>query len=163
MSEIADSKANILLSVNTIIISIALTVLIPKLDSPKNIHLMIPTLVLIIFSVTTIVFAILSTRPKVTQGTFTREEVKQKKVNILFFGNFFRMPLQEYEWAINELMDDKEGLYNALTKDLYYLGLVLNKKYSLLRIAYGIFMIGLIISVLVFVFSFYQANLGTKF
>ncbi|MFV8342788.1 Pycsar system effector family protein [Flavobacterium sp. XS2P39] len=154
LSGIADSKANILLSVNAIIISIALSTLIPKLDSPKNVHLMVPTFVMLMSSVITIIFAILSTRPKVTKGVFTRQDIEDKKVNLLFFGNFYKMPLDEYQWAMNEMMKDKEYLYNSMIKDLYFLGLVLEKKYRLLRIAYNFFMIGIIVSVVAFVIAF---------
>jgi len=154
LSDIADSKANILLSVNAIIISVSLSTLIPKLDSPTNAHLIIPTFVLMMFSVICIIFAILSTRPKVTSGTFTRKDIEDKKVNLLFFGNFYKMPLDEYEWAVNEMMKDSSYLYGSMIKDLYFLGLVLNRKYKLLRITYTIFMIGIITSVLAFVFAF---------
>ena len=154
LSEIADSKANILLSVNAIIISIALTTLIPKLDSPSNAHLITPTLVMMIFSVISIIFAILSTRPKVTSGTFTRKDIEDKKVNLLFFGNFYKMPLEEYEWAVNEMMKDREYLYGSMIKDLYFLGKVLNRKYALLRTTYTIFMIGIIVSVGFFIYAF---------
>ncbi|MDV6168762.1 DUF5706 domain-containing protein [Flavobacterium sp. DG1-102-2] len=154
LSDIADSKANILLSVNAIIISVSLSTLIPKLDSPSNAHLVLPTFVLMVFSVTSIIFAILSTRPKVTSGTFTRKDIEDRKVNLLFFGNFYKMPLQEYEWAMNEMMKDGDYLYGSMIKDLYFLGLVLNRKYKLLRITYTIFMIGIITSVLAFVFAF---------
>jgi predicted metal-dependent HD superfamily phosphohydrolase len=158
LSGIADSKANILLSVNAIIISIALSSLIPKLDSIGNAHLVMPTFVMLMFSVVSIIFAILSTRPKVTSGVFTRQDIEDRKVNLLFFGNFYRMPLKEYEWAVNEMMNDNEYLYNSLIKDLYFLGLVLEKKYRLLRITYNIFMIGIIISVIAFVFAFYSVR-----
>lgn len=154
LSEIADSKANIMISVNAIIISVALTTLIPKLDSPANTHLMIPTLVLVLFSVITIVFAILSTRPKVTEGTFTRDDIDARKINLLFFGNFHKMPLDEYNWAMNEMMKDRKYLYDSMIKDLYYLGLVLHKKYKLLRVTYNIFMIGIIVSVAAFIYAF---------
>lgn len=154
LSSIADSKANILLSVNAIIISIALSTLIPKLDSPSNAHLMIPTFIMLISSVITIIFAILSTRPKVTKGVFTRQDIENKKVNLLFFGNFYKMPLEEYQWAMNEMMKDKEYLYNTMIKDLYFLGLVLEKKYRLLRITYNFFMIGIILSVISFIIAF---------
>lgn len=162
LSEIADSKANILLSVNAIIISIVLSSLIPKLDAPRNYHLIVPTFILLMSSVVSIIFAIISTRPKVTSGSFTRDEVQQKKVNILFFGNFYKMPLSEYEWAMNELMKDRDALYNTLTKDLYYLGLVLNRKYKLLRITYGIFMTGIIVSVIAFVWAFLDFTFGNS-
>jgi predicted metal-dependent HD superfamily phosphohydrolase len=154
LSDIADSKANILLSVNAIIISIALSSLIPKLDAPANSHLIIPTFIMMLFSTTSIVFAILSTRPKVTTGVFTRKDIEDRKVNLLFFGNFYKMPHAEYEWAVNEMMKDKAYLYNSMIKDLYFLGLVLHRKYSLLRITYNIFMIGIIASVASFVYAF---------
>ena len=154
LSGIADSKANILLSVNAIIISIALSTIIPKLDSPKNAHLVVPTFIMLISSVVTIIFAILSTRPKVTTGVFTREDIEAKKINLLFFGNFYKMPLEEYDWAMNEMMKDKDYLYSTMIKDLYYLGLVLQRKYNLLRIAYNLFMIGIIVTVISFVIAF---------
>ncbi|MGK4567949.1 Pycsar system effector family protein [Flavobacterium sp. 3HN19-14] len=154
LSQIADSKANILLSVNAIIISIALSTLIPKLDSPGNAHLVMPTFIMLMFSVVCIIFAILSTRPKVTSGAFTRKEVGEKQINLLFFGNFYKMPLDEYQWAMNEMMKDKDYLYNSMIKDLYFLGLVLHRKYKLLRITYNIFMVGIIISVIAFVIAF---------
>jgi predicted metal-dependent HD superfamily phosphohydrolase len=154
LSGIADSKANILLSVNAIIISIALSTIIPKLDNPKYVHLMIPTLIMIVSSVTTIIFAILSTRPKVTKGIFTRQDIEEKKVNLLFFGNFYKMPLQEYQWAMNEMMKDKAYIYNTMIKDLYFLGVVLERKYRLLRVAYNFFMFGIVITVLSFIIAF---------
>jgi len=159
LSEIADSKANILLSVNAIIISIALSTLIPKLDSPTNAHLIIPTFIMLVFSVVCIVFAILSTRPKITSGKFTREDIENKKVNLLFFGNFYKMPYEEYQWAINELLKDKDYLYTSMTKDLYYLGLVLERKYRWLRITYNIFMFGIIASSIAFVVAFRSTSL----
>lgn len=154
LSEIADSKANILLSVNAIIISIALSTLIPKLDSPTNAHLIMPTFIMLIFSVVCIIFAILSTRPKITSGEFTREDILNKKVNLLFFGNFYKMPYEEYQWAVNELLKDREYLNVSMTKDLYHLGLVLERKYRWLRITYNLFMFGIIASVIAFVVAF---------
>lgn len=155
LSDIADTKANILLSVNAIIISLALSNVIPKLDAPTNKHLMIPTLILVLFSVASIILSILSTRPNVTSGEFTREQVKKKQVNILFFGNFHKMPYDQYQWAINEIIYDKDYIYEALTKDLWLLGVVLNKKYMLLRKTYTVFMAGIIVSVVAFIIAFW--------
>jgi len=154
LSNIADTKANILLSVNAIIISLALSNLIPKLDNPSNTYLIYPTVIFIIFSVASMVLAVLATRPNVTRGKFTLEDVKQKKVNLLFFGNFHKMNLDDYEWAIQELVKDKDYIYSSLTKDLYFLGLVLNRKYNILRWTYTIFMIGIIVSVISFGIAF---------
>lgn len=155
LSDIADTKANILLSVNAIIISVALSNLIPKLDNPSNAYLVYPTAIFIIFSVVSMVLAVLATRPNVTSGQFTKQDVENKKVNLLFFGNFHKMSLNEYEWAIQELVKDKDYIYSSLTKDLYFLGLVLNRKYKILRTTYTIFIIGIVISVLAFGLAFH--------
>ena len=154
LSDIADTKANILLSVNAIIISVALSNLIPKLDNPSNTYLIYPTLIFITFSVVSMVMAVLATRPNVTSGQFTKEDVNNKKVNLLFFGNFHKMKLDDYEWAIQELVKDREYIYSSLTKDLYFLGLVLNRKYKILRLTYTIFIIGIVVSVLAFGIAF---------
>ncbi|TQD39385.1 Pycsar system effector family protein [Haloflavibacter putidus] len=154
LSDIADTKANILLSVNAIIISLALANIIPKLDADSNKHLIIPTLILVCFSVASIILSIMSTRPNVTSGEFTREQVKKREVNILFFGNFHKMPFDQYNWAMNEILKDNDYIYESLTKDLYLLGVVLHRKYKILRWTYTIFMTGIIISVVSFVVAF---------
>ena len=154
LSEIADSKANILLSVNAIIISLALSNIIPKLDNPSNQHLMIPSLILVIFSVATIIMSIMSTRPQLTQGKFTKEQVRKREVNILFFGNFHKMTFDNYKWGVDQIMDDKDYVYEALTRDLHSLGIVLARKYNLLRLTYTVFVIGLVLSVTSFLIAF---------
>lgn len=155
LSDIADTKSNILLSVNAIIISLALSNLIPKLDNPSNDYLIIPTLIFIVFSIISMVLSISATRPNVTSGTFTEEDVANKKVNLLFFGNFHKMELKNYESAIAEMLKDKDYIYSSLTKDLYYLGVVLERKYRILRWTYTVFMIGIILSVISFGVAFH--------
>ena len=148
LSDIADTKANILLSVNAIVISLVLANLISKLDS--NDYLVYPTAIFIFFSVISMILSIVATRPNVTSGEFTKEDVENKEVNLTFFGNFHKMKLKEFEWAIEELLKDKDYVYKSLTKDLYFLGKVLERKYRILRITYTIFMTGIIISVIAF-------------
>ncbi len=148
LSDIADTKANILLSVNAIIISVVLGNLISKLDT--NPYLIWPTVVFTLFSVISMIMSIIATRPNVTSGQFTKEDVIKKEVNLTFFGNFHKMSLKDFDWAIKEMLKDKDYVYRNLTKDLYFLGLVLERKYRLLRITYTIFMIGIIVSLIAF-------------
>lgn len=154
LSDIADTKANILLSINAIIISLILSNLVSKLDNPSNDYLIWPTIVFTLFTVISIVLSVLATRPNVTKGKFNKQDVADKKVNLLFFGNFHKMKLDEFEWAMGEMMQDRDYLYGSLTKDLYFLGLVLNRKYNLLRITYTVFMIGIVVSVISFAVAF---------
>lgn len=149
LSDMADNKANILLTVNSIILSVVIAVLFRKLDS--NEHLIVPTIILTVAVVVTMVMAILSTIPKIPSGKFSKQEIEHKTVNLLFFGNFYKMKLEEYNEGMQKVMADSEFLYGMLTKDVYSQGVVLGRKYKLLRYAYGIFMFGLVISVISFV------------
>lgn len=154
LSDIADTKANILLSVNAIIISLVISNLLSKLDNPSNSYLILPTVIFVLFSMASIIMSVIATRPNITRGKFTKEDVKNRNVNLTFFGNFHKMDLEEFEWAINELLQDKDYVYASLTKDLYYLGKVLERKYRILRITYSVFMIGIVVSILAFGISF---------
>ncbi|HEX8315862.1 MAG TPA: Pycsar system effector family protein [Flavisolibacter sp.] len=148
LSSLADGKANIMISVNAIIISVVLTVLLTRL--PYYPQYMIPTVILVIVCLGAMIFAILATRPSISGGQFTEDDIRQKRTNLLFFGNFYRMRHEDYQWGMNEMLKDKEYLYNSMIKDIYFLGVVLARKYKFLRIAYTIFMWGLIIAVIAF-------------
>lgn len=159
LSNIADTKANILLSVNAIIVSLVLSNLASKLDNPSNSYLITPTIIFVLFTVASIILSIMATRPNVTRGKFTKEDVANKQVNLLFFGNFHKMSLEDFEWAMGEMMQDRDYLYSSMKKDLYFLGLVLDKKYKILRLTYAVFMIGIIVSVFAFIISFHYAGI----
>jgi len=148
LSDMADHKANILISVNAIIISVILGVLMRKLDEVPN--LTIPTVIFLAVAVTTIVIAILATRPKISGGTFSEQDVIDKKTNLLFFGNFYKAPFDQYNTAMRKMMKDPDYLYGSLIKDIYMLAIVLGRKYRLIRLAYYIFMVGIIVSVVAF-------------
>lgn len=151
LSDMADNKAHIIITVNSIILSAILSFLIRKIDS--ELYLAWPTALIMLVSLSAIIFAILSTRPSLTKGTFTQQEVDEKKANLLFFGNFHKMSFETYSAAMLFAMNDKEYLYQMLIKDLYSQGAVLGKKYRLLRISYNIFMYGLIASVFAFLIA----------
>ncbi|HEY5970176.1 MAG TPA: Pycsar system effector family protein [Chitinophagaceae bacterium] len=151
LSQMADSKANILISVNAIVLSVIIGTLFDNLLTDPN--LQIPVMMLVTVCVLAIMFGILATRPNVTSGTFTKEDIANKKTNLLFFGNFHKMGYPDYDWAMTELLADKNYLYSSMIKDTYFLGIVLAKKYRYLRIAYNIFMYGLILAMIAFIIA----------
>lgn len=148
LSSMADGKAQVMISVNSIIISVTLSILIARISFYP--HFIAPAGILLATCLASITFAILSTRPSVSTGKFTEEDIRNKKTNLLFFGNFHRMQLEDYQWGMNQMIKDREYLYNTMMMDIYYLGVVLARKYRYLRIAYTIFMWGLILSVISF-------------
>jgi len=148
LSSIADNKANILISINSIVLTVLVSIGIGRISDYPVITF--PAIVFLIPCLSTIVLAILSTRPKISSGKFTKEDIHNKRVNLLFFGNFYRMEMDEYEWAMKEMMADTDYLYSSMIRDQYSLGKVISRKYLLLRIAYTVFMIGIILSSLLF-------------
>jgi HD domain. len=151
LSNMADGKASILISVNAIIISVILSVLIRRIE--VDTHLTIPTFVFLASSLATIIIAILATRPKVSEGSFSREDILNKSTNLLFFGNFHKSRLDEYQWAMNTMMRDPDYIYGSMIQDIHQLGVVLARKYKLIRLAYTVFMIGIFISVVAFMLA----------
>ncbi len=150
LSDIADTKANILLSVNAIIISLLLANLIPKLGLPSNSYLIYPTVIFVVFSIASMIMSVLATRPKIENKTVVDGEIKAKNTNHLFFGNFHVLESQAFKEKMRDIIENKQTIYDSLTLDLYYLGKVLQSKYQLLRWTYTIFMVGIILSVLAF-------------
>jgi predicted metal-dependent HD superfamily phosphohydrolase len=151
LSSLADSKAHILIQVNSIIISVLLSLLLRKIEDHTN--LAIPATLLLTVNLVTIIFSILATRPHIPPGTFSKADLDDKKVNLLFFGNFYKMSLEEYAGGMLIMMEDKDFLYGSLIRDVYFQGLALGKKYRWLRLSYNVFMYGLIASVLAFLIA----------
>ena len=159
LSSIADNKANMMISINTIILSIIITVLGSGLTLTGNtfvehIRFTLPIAVLLVTCLISAVFAVFSARPSITNKKIDKKKIKDKKTSLLFFGNFTTLPLNEYIEDMNQLMNDEDLLYDNMTIDIYFLGKVLTRKYRLLRFSYNIFMTGLIISVLIFIVVF---------
>jgi hypothetical protein len=151
LSDMADKKAHIMITVNSIILSAIISLVLRRLNEYG--YLIIPSFILLTVSLLAMTFSILSTRPSIPNGVFTREDIDTRKVNLLFFGNFYKMKLEEFNYGMEKMMEDKDFLYGSLIKDLYAQGVVLGKKYHLLRIAYNVFMFGLIIAVAAFIIA----------
>lgn len=156
LSSIADNKANIMLSVNAIVLSVVVANLATKLDS--NPHLVIPTIILVGVCLGSLFYAIQATRPKVTEGKSSMEDIKARRSNLLFFGNFYNMPIDDFHYGMMEMIRDEDFLYSSMTRDLYYLGVVLAKKYAFLRICYNIFLFGIIVAVIAFLVAIVWYN-----
>jgi len=145
LTSLADNKANMMISINGIIISIIIASVAPKLDS--NPWLLVPTVLFLLGTLVSIVFAILAARPRVHSAVIDLDDLRHSKGNILFFGNFYKLQEREFLQGITNLVQDKTVLYEAMMRDIYGLGAVLHKKFVLLQVAYTSFMIALILGV----------------
>ena len=149
LSRIADNKAHLMLTVNALIITLLISKHAAGGFTPAHVW---PTGILLVTCVLSIITATLATWPKVTRGITSKESVLDRTANLLFFGNFHKMKVEDFQWGINEVINDRDFLYGSLTRDLYHLGGVLNTKYNYLRVTYIIFMVGIVAAVVSFIY-----------
>jgi hypothetical protein len=148
LNEQADTKAHILISVNSIIISVFIGVVLRK--NEVHSYLTLAVVMFLIVNLLTIIFSILATRPSLPDGFFCNADVDARKTNLLFFGNFYKMHFDDYAKSMFQVIGDKNNLYFTLIRNLYDQGIVLGQKYRLLKIAYNVFMFGIVVSVIAF-------------
>jgi predicted metal-dependent HD superfamily phosphohydrolase len=148
----AHDKASLLISVNSIVLSIVLSVLITKLEENK--FLLFPTLLLVITCVSVIVLAIISTRPRFINKNDKSKNAQDGEFNILYFGDFSTLSLTDYKKAMKETYKNKNELYDSLSRDIYYQGIILLRRYRYIKIAYNVFMYGFVIAILSFIIAY---------
>lgn len=158
LSSLADSKSNIMISINGLMVSILLGSLSSKIDS--NPLLFVPTTVLTLGCLVSLIFAVLAAMPRVTTGTLTLDQARRDKMNLLFFGNYTRMSRKEYLEGMTELVQQKSDLYTSMMEDIYSLGGVLQRKFSLLRISYFAFVAGLVLGVVLYIAMFFYITVS---
>ncbi|UCD89882.1 MAG: hypothetical protein JSW04_00110 [Desulfobacterales bacterium] len=149
LSSMADMKANILLTMASVVVTLS----VRYITEP---HLKSATIVLIVFCLLTIVLASYSVMPKTHLFRNSRgpSKAKKSKFNLLFFGDFISLEYDEFEAAMEEVINDATRTYQVQLQEIYTLGVYLAKhKYRFLRLAYTAFIMGAIFSSLVGLFS----------
>ncbi len=149
LSNLADNKANIMLSVNALIVTVAVPLAASYISD--NLVLGIPVGSLLITCLTSMIFATLATRPIKMMGETSMDSIKKGTSNLFFFGNFYKMSFEEYQEGMEHVISDEANLDVTIQRDLFFLGKSLGRKYHQLRICYNIFMIGMVVSVILFV------------
>jgi len=149
LTALADNKANMMISINGIIISIIIAAVSPKLDA--NPWLILPSTVFLVGTLISIVFSILAARPRISTQPITLQDLENSKGNILFFGNFANLSPDHFQQGMLELMQDRRVMYETMIDNIYGIGVVLKKKFALLKVAYTSFMMALVMGVLSFV------------
>jgi hypothetical protein len=142
-----------MISVNAILISVLISLLTYKNITETTPIVLMPVVIFIVINMISLVFAVLSIRPKVTSLNNETSSPAELKQNIIFFGNFVNLDLEQYEEAVDAMFRDGELLYGNMVRDLYYLGKVLDKKYRYLTLAYKTFMICFVTTVITFLIA----------
>jgi len=148
LSSLADNKANIMLSINALILTITMPMAASYIK--ENIFLLAPMILIMATCLFSIIFATLATRPIRMIGSTDISKIKERGANLFFFGNFYEMELPEYKEGMRITVENEEILNDAIMRDLFFLGKSLGAKYRHLRICYTIFLTGIVTTVLVF-------------
>ncbi len=156
LSAIADNKANIMISVNAILISVVISVISYRNMTETNPAVLMPAVIFVVTGLASLIFAVLAARPKITSVINDATPLEEAKRNLMFFGNFVNLKLERYEELMDEMFQDSELLYGNMTRDLYHLGKVLDKKYRFLTVSYNIFMVGFAATVLTFLLAMFS-------
>ncbi|MEQ1744133.1 MAG: Pycsar system effector family protein [Saprospiraceae bacterium] len=151
LSAIADNKAHIMISVNSILLSVAISLLTYQTLTNRNPLYVLPIIMFLVTSLSSLTFAVLSSRPRVT----SLSTVSGQPPSPIFFGNFVHLSLDQYEAATDAMLRDGRLLFGNMARDLYFLGQVLDKKYRLLTYSYTVFMMGFVATVGAFIGAYF--------
>ncbi|HKK77469.1 MAG TPA: Pycsar system effector family protein [Saprospiraceae bacterium] len=152
LSTLADNKANIMLSVNALIITFIVPMAVGQIKETP--YLLLPILLLLLTCLISMIFATLATRPIKMAGKTDPMIVDQGKSNLFFFGNFYKMDFDNYKSGIYQVLENEDDLDDSIMRDLFFLGKSLGSKYAQLRVCYTIFMVGVSLAVIAFLAAY---------
>lgn len=146
---IADNKANMIISLNAVLISLIIAVFgsgitIKGQSFMSNETLVVPFTILMFTCLFSAILAILTAKPHILKD----QDEKNPKISLLFFGNYYNRKIDDYLDDMNELLSKHKSIYDNLIIDIYYQGKILHRKYRFLKFSYIIFLTGIILTVL---------------
>ena len=143
-SQMADTKAHIILSLASVLLSLSLT----RITDPQ---FTLSIAGLDLFLLVTIFFALLTVIGKLKVFDRKKHSVRDPDYSPLFFGNYGDIPYEEYAQHFAEIMNDSDATYEIMIKDIYYAGTyLLQTKYKYIRLAYLCFFTGLFVSSIIY-------------
>ncbi len=157
--EIADSKANMVIGINSLILSVIITVLTSSLMNSggydgnlfQNRVFAIPLLIIVISCLVSAVYAIIAAKPKIIRPKTKAKKAISERTSMFFFENFHRMPQIEFMRHFEQLLENSKEIHDHFTIDIHNQGRVLHRKYQLISISYTVFMFGFILGVSSFI------------
>lgn len=147
LTSIADNKANVLLSLNALMLTFFVPLILPNISLVRENHLEIPLVLLVLTCLSTIYIAVLVLKPGKFGGQIVKIE-DDPQLSPFFFGNFENMSKEDFLIHFDRVLNDDIRVKHFLTNDFYHLGLRLGEKMKLVRRAFNIFIIGLVGSVI---------------
>lgn len=140
----ADQKANILIGTLALMFTVVITRL---LTLAENDALWVTLLVFITMQMVSLILTVMVLIPKNIRGK-TPTDIKHIQ-NPLFFGFFTQYTQQQYSDYMHAILVDNESARQLIINDMYQIGVILRRKYRLLKWAYFSALLGVLVSALV--------------
>ena len=147
LKSIADNKANILMSVNALMITILIPIILSNLDIILKEHLWIPMVILAITCLITLFLSASVLTPFSLDGEDRKMRNNQRSP--FFFANYHKMNADDYFEYFMRTVKNEDILFRHIVDDLHYYGKILGIKYSQIKAAYNVFKIGLSSSIVI--------------
>jgi len=143
LSTMADKKANMILTIASLVIPLS----IQHLTDPK---LQPAAFVMVGACVMTVVVSAFAAMPKVVAHRKSASG-GEPEGNPLFFGFFCTLDYRDYLRTMETILNDHNQAYEVQLREIYQMGVYLaRRKYRYVRLAYGIFIVGVVSSALVY-------------
>ena len=156
LTQLADNKANIMITINGVMMSVV--IVSSGIMSGQQLWLLGPAFALLLTCLASTVYAVLAARPQIDSRArteqITSDDVRSGRGILLFFGSFTQIKEDEYVALMLETLDDKKRIYSQMAHHIYRLGEGLKRKFRLLHMSYTVFIIGLSLSIAIFISSF---------
>ncbi len=153
LSALADGKANTMLSVSAVIITITIPMMIDALR--KDMILVIPFTIFLLTCILAMIYATAATRPIKMMGMTSEEDIKAGKSDLFFFGNMFNMDFLSFKKGIKHVIKTPNYFDETAYLSLYFSSKALGGKFMKLRTCYTIFIIGICVSIFCYVAVFF--------
>lgn len=156
LTQLADNKANIMITINGVMMSVV--IVSSGILSGQQLWLLSPAFALLLTCLASTIYAVLAARPQIDSRArtepFTSEDVRSGRGILLFFGSFTQIGEDDYVKLMLETLNDKERIYSQMAHHIYRLGEGLKRKFRLLHMSYTVFIVGLSLSIAIFISSF---------
>lgn len=149
--KIADNKANIIISINALVISSMVALIgygsVSRQLDMQDFAMLVPIILFVVMCLISTVLAVQAAKPKIVGKS---DNHSHENRSLIFFGSVTHFTKDDYVQRIKDAMNSKDEILEQMSTSLYYQSMVLNQKYRLLSYAYIVFMAGLSIGVIAF-------------
>lgn len=151
--QIADNKANIIITINSVVISSTIAIIgYGSISNRLEIDSLVTILPILLFLgviLASTMLAVQAAKPKIIENE--KNHGQKPGTSLLFFGESSKYKLEDYLEETRKVLGDKNTIQDQMSISLYYQGKVMDRKYRLVRKSYEVFVLGLALGILIFI------------